>query len=119
MHTFGVGSGASEELIKQCAFKGFGNYTFIYNMDEIEEQVIAALSKTKLNYKLLHKMALYDANGNEIAAGTQANEAKPLVEGNPAEMCCLLPHGVQAVSYRVEILEPNSMSVESFEGNIS
>ena len=88
-------------------------------MDEIEEQVIAALSKTKLNYKLLHKMALYDVNGSEIAAGAQANDAKPLLEGNPAEMCCLLPHGVQAVSYRVEILEPNSMSVEYFEGNIS
>ena len=55
MHTFGVGHGASEELIKQCAFKGFGHFYFIYNEEEIEERVVSALSKSKLNYQILQK----------------------------------------------------------------
>lgn len=29
VHTFGVGNGASEELIKQVACKGLGHYYFI------------------------------------------------------------------------------------------
>ena len=68
VHTFGIGHGASEELIKQCAFKGFGNFTFIYNTEEIEERVIAALSKTRLRYKILHRTALFDVQGREINA---------------------------------------------------
>ena len=35
VHTFGIGDGASERLIKNCAFKGFGNYFFIYDEAEI------------------------------------------------------------------------------------
>ncbi len=52
MHTFGVGHGASEELIKQCACKGFGQFQFIYDEEQIEESVITALSKTRLSYKI-------------------------------------------------------------------
>ena len=29
LHTFGVGNGADETLIKKCASKGFGNFYFI------------------------------------------------------------------------------------------
>ena len=29
VHTFGVGNGADESLIKKCASKGFGNFYFI------------------------------------------------------------------------------------------
>jgi len=60
LHTFGVGHGASEELIKQCAFKGFGQFYFIYNEEEIEECVISAISKTQLYYKVLQNVTLYD-----------------------------------------------------------
>ena len=48
VHTFGIGQGASEELIKQVAFKGFGQFYFIYNEDEIEERVVNALCKSRL-----------------------------------------------------------------------
>jgi len=30
LHTFGIGSGADERLIKGCAFAGKGNFSFIY-----------------------------------------------------------------------------------------
>ena len=40
VHTFGVGNGADENLIKGCAFAGFGNHYFIYNDEEIEAKVI-------------------------------------------------------------------------------
>ena len=53
VHTFGVGNGASEELIKQAAFKGFGQFSFIYNEEEIEERVISAVAKTRLDYLIL------------------------------------------------------------------
>jgi len=48
LHTFGVGSGADERLIKGCAFAGMGNFSFIYNTEEIEQKVIESMSKTKL-----------------------------------------------------------------------
>ena len=63
LHTFGVGSGASEELIKQCAFKGFGHFYFIYQEEEIEEKVVSALTKTRFNYQILQNVKLYDAAG--------------------------------------------------------
>ena len=50
VHTFGVGHGASEELIKQAAFKGFGHFSFIYDEEQIEEAVVKAVSKTHLDY---------------------------------------------------------------------
>ena len=66
LHTFGVGHGASEALIKQCAFKGFGKYHFIYNEEEIEERVVHALSKTRLDYNILQNVQLFDNTGAQI-----------------------------------------------------
>lgn len=58
VHTFGVGSGASEELIKNVAFKGNGHYYFIYEESELEEKVVLALSKTRFSYQILQKVLL-------------------------------------------------------------
>lgn len=66
VHTFGVGHGASQELIKQCAFRGYGHFYFIYNEEEIEERVVTALTKTRLNYQVLQSLAIFDQDGNEI-----------------------------------------------------
>ena len=57
VHTFGVGHGADEKLIKRVAFKGFGHFCFIYNEDELEERVVSAISKTRLNYKVLQNVS--------------------------------------------------------------
>jgi hypothetical protein len=43
VHTFGIGSGASTELIKNCAAAGSGHYSFIYQLNEIEKRVMAAI----------------------------------------------------------------------------
>jgi len=43
VHTFGIGSGASSELVKNCAIAGHGHYSFILRLDEIEQKVIEAL----------------------------------------------------------------------------
>ena len=66
LHTFGLGNGASVDLIKDCAFKGMGNYFFVYDLPEIQEKVISAIAKTRLNYKIVQGCKLYDASGSEI-----------------------------------------------------
>lgn len=53
VHTFGIGNGASQELIKEVAFAGIGTYSFVYDLDKIEEIVIQALSK---NYSPILKI---------------------------------------------------------------
>jgi len=118
LHTFGIGSGASEELIKQCASRGLGQFYFIYNGEEIEECVVAALCKTRLSYLILQKATLFDSNGLEIETPLKTT-AQPLLEGNFVDLTCLLPSGVTAKSFRVEVLEPNKMTVQTFEGLVT
>ena len=43
VHTFGIGSGASTELIKDCAKAGQGHFTFIDDLKEIERKVMDSL----------------------------------------------------------------------------
>ena len=53
VHTFGVGNGADQALIKRSAFAGFGHHYFIYNESEIEEKVIKSLTQTHLDYQVM------------------------------------------------------------------
>ena len=62
MHTFGVGSGADENLIKGCAFAGMGNFTFIYYDSMIERKVIESLCKTRLEYLIITEATIFDEN---------------------------------------------------------
>jgi hypothetical protein len=62
VHTFGLGSGADQSLIKGCAFAGMGNFTFIYRNEEIEGKVIESLSKTKLDYLLITEAKILGEN---------------------------------------------------------
>lgn len=66
LHTFGVGNGADEALIKGCAFAGLGNFTFIYKDSEIEQKVMESVSKTKLEYLLINKAMVVDENDELI-----------------------------------------------------
>jgi hypothetical protein len=54
VHTFGIGNGASEDLIKEVAFAGIGTYSFVYDLKKIEETVISALQK---NYSPILKIS--------------------------------------------------------------
>jgi hypothetical protein len=60
VHTFGIGSGADDHLINGCAFAGIGNFSFIYNNDEIESKVIESLSKTRLDYLIITEALIFD-----------------------------------------------------------
>jgi hypothetical protein len=60
VHTFGVGSGADERLIKGSAQAGFGHYYFVYKEEEIEEKVINSLTKTHLEYQVLTNLELFN-----------------------------------------------------------
>ena len=66
LHTFGVGSGADERLIKGCAFAGMGNFNFIYKDEEIENKVIESLSKTRLEYLLITEAKILDEDDKVI-----------------------------------------------------
>ena len=60
VHTFGIGDGASSELIKNCAFAGHGHYSFISNPEEIEKKVMLALQKDFLEYLEIQEAAFLD-----------------------------------------------------------
>jgi hypothetical protein len=62
VHTFGIGSGASTELIKDCAKAGQGYYSFIYKLEEIETKVIESLQKDYFDYLSIKNAAVLDAN---------------------------------------------------------
>ena len=91
LHTFGVGSGADETLIRKCASKGFGNFYFIEQMSEIEYKVIDSLTNIQLNYKVLHKINLLDKNGDFIETNWLKSSAEPLKNGEKINLLEILP----------------------------
>lgn len=66
VHTFGIGSGASTELIKNCALAGFGHYSFIIDVNEIEQKVIEALQKDYLEYLSIKNAVFLDEEGKVV-----------------------------------------------------
>lgn len=66
VHTFGIGSGASTELIKEGAKAGLGHFSFIYDMNEIEKKVMESLQKDFLEYLSIESGEILDETGNKI-----------------------------------------------------
>ena len=62
VHTFGIGSGVSTELVKNCAAAGKGHYTFIDKPEEIEHKVMEAIQKDFLEYLIVKEARLLDEN---------------------------------------------------------
>lgn len=60
VNTFGLGSGVSTDLIKNCAKAGFGMFYFINRADEIEKYVIDALCVTFLPYLVISDLQFLD-----------------------------------------------------------
>ena len=66
VHTFGIGDGASSELVKNCAFAGHGHYSFISDPEEIEKKVMLALQKDFLEYLEIKEASFLDADEQVI-----------------------------------------------------
>jgi hypothetical protein len=60
VNTFGIGSGADEDLIKNCAKAGRGHFAFIYNLEEIESKVIDSLTKDFYEYLTVKEIKVFD-----------------------------------------------------------
>ena len=117
LHTFGVGSGADETLIRKCASKGFGNFYFIQEMSEIEYKVIDSLTNIQLNYKVLHNITLFDKDGNQIETNWLKSSAEPLKNAETINLLEILPDNL-ATHFALEILDPNKNKSTKVEGDI-
>jgi len=53
VHTLGIGSGASSQLVKEAAGAGSGSYFFVEHTDKLEETVIKALQKNYIPTRTL------------------------------------------------------------------
>lgn len=60
VHTFGIGSDVSTDLIKNAAIAGNGMYYFIDDPNEIEKNVIDSLSITLFPYLVVESIKLLD-----------------------------------------------------------
>lgn len=66
VHTFGIGSGASTELVRNCAIAGNGHFSFILKIEEIEQKVVGALYKDYFDYLIVKEATILDASGNVV-----------------------------------------------------
>lgn len=112
LHTFGVGSGADERLIKGCAFAGLGNFSFIYNTEEIEQKVVESLSKTKLEYLLVTQARILDEDENVI--DEMSDLPKPIQPGTLFDYRILLENKPRATLFQVKIYDPNQRTTKEF-----
>lgn len=114
LHTFGIGSGADERLIKGCAFAGMGNFSFISQNHEIERKVIESLSKTQLEYLLITEAQILDENGEVLY---QLNDLPaPISAGVPFKLNCLVQGNLRASCFNISIYDPNQRTkVHYFE----
>lgn len=60
VNTFGIGSGADQFLIRNCAKAGKGHFTFIFKMAEIETKVIDSLTKDFYEYINVKNIRVFD-----------------------------------------------------------
>ena len=117
VHTFGIGNGASEQLIKNCAFKGFGNYYFIYDEAKIQATVIKSLTRMQMKYSTLNSIRLFDKDGNSINSHLNSATA-PIVDNNAVKLVDLIEAGQVAASYEIDILDAKTNKIVRQKGQI-
>lgn len=106
VHTFGVGQGADENLIKGVAFAGLGNYSFIYKDSEIEEKVIESLAKTRLEYLLINKCQILDEDENVISELQDLPQV--LAPSTPFNYQDFVVNKAEASFFSVSLYDPNT-----------
>ena len=113
MHTFGIGNGADQNLIKNCAYSGFGHHYFIYNENEIEEKVIMSLTNTHLDYQVLTEFKVFNDQKQPLEINFTPTH---LSQGKKCEWLGLLDKGVRAHSYTAKVVDPNTLETRTYEG---
>ena len=102
VHTFGIGSGASKQLIVDCAKEGMGNHCFIYNQSEIEEKVVSSLTKMRLNMTVISSLKFYDQKDKPIDFKLE-DGAVPFIDGSVVKLINLLPPKSSPSRYELTI----------------
>jgi hypothetical protein len=106
VHTFGIGDGASSELVKECAQAGLGHYSFIDNPKDIEKKVMEALSKDFLEYLTINEAIFLDSSLNPLKT-LDVNDFH-LGNGERFIFTDLLPAGRSAHFFKFTVTDPNT-----------
>ena len=110
MHTFGIGSGVSTELIVECAKAGNGNHTFIYDLDEIESKVISSLQKNMFEYLSIQHLKFLDENQKVVHF---INNVGMLSHRDKFSFTTILPENVPEVKYcEFSIINPSTNHID-------
>lgn len=106
VHTFGIGSCVSSELIRDCAKAGDGNPTFINDLSKLESLVLEALQKNIYPYQLLKHLTFFSALNEPLY--TYQN-LSTLQHGSFFRFQDLIPHNLGKISHcKVTIFDPRS-----------
>jgi hypothetical protein len=105
-HTFGIGNGASTELVKECAQAGLGHYSFINNPKDIEKKVMEALSKDFLEYLTINEAIFLDSSMNPLKT-LDVNDLN-LRNGERFFLTGLLPADRSVHFFKFSVTDPNT-----------
>lgn len=120
VHTFGMGSGASQQLVEGSAKAGHGTHAIIADMTLVEEKVIAALQKLYLPMKRVSKVNLVLKNGEKHELKTDQHwlendkqlslkflQFKDSVDGTPLTNVTNVDH------IELDLYDPNKRTTET------
>jgi hypothetical protein len=113
LHSFGIGTDASESLIKATADAGQGRYYLIRDTKDILEVVTKSLINTHLDYRTVKRLQITDTTGK--VHPFSFNERR-VTHGENVEWSTLLDPGVQARDYTWIFEDPNTKKSETYEG---
>jgi NMD protein affecting ribosome stability and mRNA decay len=115
LHTFGIGSGVSTDLVKRSAEAGNGMYYFVDDVKEVEKKVIDALCQSALPYLKINKIEFYDASNNQIKVENfKVNDFDALVNGKSFQKFIFIENEKKATKVKFSIYDPNSKETETF-----
>ena len=106
VHTFGIGSGVSTDLVKQSAVAGGGHYFFIKHAQDIEKKVMEALSKNFFDYLLIKELSLLNGN-NEVVESIAKLDT--ISHGSNFKTFGILePHQQRVDKVKITLYDPNT-----------
>ncbi len=114
VHTFGLGSGVSTELVKNSAMAGRGHFYFIDKMSEIDSKVLDALQREAYEYRVVTGLKFIDKHGNEAQVVKDKKQVS-LAHGTQYSMITLVDPAREHVrSVEVMIEDPNDGSHKQY-----